>query len=147
MYQPTQKLEMRRRLSQNPHQYWHFGRGGGIWTPIIRFFDAVGTARTAPLQPPVPPSPVPRPKVVPLPTSGGGTARTEPSDAAFVPYPGALPTLSIRARGVVRLVGPAVRWCAFGAREQCVLAQRRPRARGCARAPRAARFPGSSADP
>src|SRR5947199_9209418 len=84
-----------------------------------------------PYQPPVPP-----PKVVPLPTSGGGTARTEPSDAAFLPYHGALPTLSIRARGIARLVGPAVRWCASGARVQCVLAQRRPRTRGYARTAR-----------
>src|SRR5439155_6747276 len=84
-----------------------------------------------PYQPPVPP-----PKVVPLPTSGGGTARTEPSDAAFVPYQGALPTLSVRAWGIARLVGPAVRWCAFGAWVQCVLARRWPRTRRYARVAR-----------
>src|SRR5213593_3771052 len=140
MYQPTPKAGNAPEVVTKPASVLAFWQGGGIWPPIIRFFDAVGTARTAPLQPPVPPSPVPRPKVVPLPTSGGGTARTEPSDAAFVPYHGALPTLSIRARGIVRLVGPAVRWCAFGARVQCVLAQRRPRTRRCARAARVSRF-------
>src|SRR3989442_9749712 len=45
-------------------------------------------------QPPVPP-----PKVVPLPTSEVGAGHTAPSDAAFVPYHGALPTLKVRACG------------------------------------------------
>src|SRR2546422_9085216 len=45
-------------------------------------------------QPPVPP-----PKVVPLPTSEVGAGHTAPSDAAFVPYHGALPTLEVRACG------------------------------------------------
>src|SRR2546428_9413096 len=45
-------------------------------------------------QPPVPP-----PKVVPLPTSEAGAGHTAPSDAAFVPYHGALPTLEVRACG------------------------------------------------
>src|SRR3989442_790196 len=83
--------------------------------------------------------PVPPPKVVPLPTSGGGTARTGPSDVAFVPYHGALTTLSIRARGIARLVGPAVRWCAFGARGQCVLARSDGLGRGATREPPACR--------
>src|SRR2546428_4304928 len=83
--------------------------------------------------------PVPPPKVVPLPTSGGGTARTGPSDVAFVPYHGALTTLSIRARGIARLAGPAVRWCALGARGQGVLARNHGLGRGATREPPACR--------
>src|SRR3989442_10511470 len=72
-------------------------------------------------QPPVPP-----PKVVPLPTSAAGAGHTAPSDAAFVPYHGALPTLEVRAcgdcgRGGARGTAgcgtrapPVVGWCGVG---------------------------------
>src|SRR2546425_11094873 len=75
-------------------------------------------------QPPVPP-----PKVVPLPTSEVGAGHTAPSDAAFVPYHGALPTLEVRAcgdrgRGGARGTAGAPSaqsrvWLRTGARRRC----------------------------